>query len=81
MTRGNPGTGRGGFDSGLPLALTVLLLTGCGHAIRPEFAPNYGERFDFQRPPCRLSPQPALQEDEVGIRYFGAGGVYVEWRG
>ena len=63
------------------LGLTVLLLTGCGHVIRPEFAPNYGKRFDFQDPPCRLSPQPVLAQDEVGIRYFGAGGLYVEWRG
>lgn len=63
------------------LVLTILLLTGCGHVIRPEFAPNYGKRFDFQRPPCRLSPQPVLKEDEVGIRYFGAGGLYIEWRG
>jgi hypothetical protein len=63
------------------LALTVLLLTGCGHVVRPEFAPNYGQRFDFQDPPCRLSPQPVLKENEAGIRYFGAGGLYVEWRG
>lgn len=63
------------------LALTLALLTGCGHAIRPELAPNYGQRFDFQDPPCPLSPQPVLRDDEMGIRYFGAGGLYIEWRG
>jgi hypothetical protein len=63
------------------LALTAVLLTGCGHVIHPELAPNYGKRFDFQRPPCRLSPQPVLKDDEVGLRYFGTGGLYIEWRG
>ena len=69
-----------GFKPGL-LSLALLLLTGCGHVIRPELAPNYGKRFDFSDPPCRLSPQPVLKDNEVGIRYFGAGGLYIEWRG
>jgi len=62
------------------LALVLLVLSGCGHVIRPELAPNYG-RFDFSDPRCRLSPQPTLGTNEVGIRYFGAGGLYVEWQG
>jgi hypothetical protein len=61
----------------------LLLLAACGHTIRPEFAPNYASQggFDFKRPPCRVSPAPELAADEVGIRYLGAGGLYVEWRG
>lgn len=58
-----------------------LVLTGCGgHVIRPEFAPNFG-RFDFANPPCQPSAQPVLEADEVGLRYLGAGGLYVEWQG
>ena len=64
----------------ISLALALLVLSGCGHVIRPELAPNHG-RFDFSDPPCRLSPKPALGANEVGIRYFGAGGLYVEWQG
>lgn len=63
--------------------LPLLLLCGCGHTIQPEFAPNYAAKgaFDFAKPPCRLSPAPELAADEVAIRYLGAGGLYVEWRG
>jgi hypothetical protein len=65
----------------LPLLLASLALAGCnGHVVRPELAPNHG-RFDFSDPPCRLSPQPTLGADEVGLRYLGAGGLYVEWQG
>jgi len=65
----------------LPLLLALVSLAGCsGHVVRSEFAPNYG-RFDLSDPPCRLSPQPTLQADEVGVRYLGAGGLYVEWQG
>ena len=60
--------------------LSLTGLAGCGHVIRPELAPNYG-RFDFSDPPCRLSPKPRLGPDEVGLRYLGAGGLYVEWQG
>jgi hypothetical protein len=62
------------------LVLALLVLSGCGHVIRPELAPNHG-RFDFSDPPCRLSPKPALGANEVAIRYLGAGGLYVEWQG
>ena len=69
------------FLSSSLAALSALGLLGCGgHVIRPQFAPNYG-RFDFSKPPCKLSPQPALEAGEVGIRYLGAGGLYVEWQG
>ena len=81
MTRGNLNTGREGFSLTPLLSLAILLLAGCGHVIRPEFAPNYGKRFDFKDPPCHLSPQPVLGNNEAGIRYFGAGGLYIEWRG
>ena len=64
----------------LPL-LALIALAGCGgHVIRPQFAPNYG-RFDFSKPPCKVSPQPALGAGEVGLRYLGAGGLYIEWQG
>lgn len=63
------------------LAWALVFLAGCGHVIHPEFAPNYGKRFDFSDPPCPLSPQPVLGNNEAGIRYFGAGGLYIEWRG
>src|SRR5436309_2348182 len=60
--------------------LSLTGLAGCGHVIRPDLAPNHG-RFDFSDPPCRLSPKPRLGPDEVGLRYLGAGGLYVEWQG
>src|SRR5215216_3083773 len=62
------------------LVLVLLILSGCGHVIRPELAPNTG-RFDFSDPPCPLSSKPTLGTNEVGIRYLGAGGLYVEWQG
>lgn len=65
--------------------LALIALVGCGgHVIRPEFAPNFAPnngRFDFSKPPCKLSPQPVLEANEVGIRYLGAGGLYIEWQG
>lgn len=68
------------------LAPLILLfgLAGCsGHTIRAEFAPNYAQQgdFNFQEPPCRRSPKPSLGQDEVAIRYLGAGGLYLEWQG
>jgi hypothetical protein len=66
----------------LHLLLPLLLLIGCGHSIRPEFAPNYpGRSFDFAKPPCQLSAKPDLGANEVAIRYLGAGGLYIEWQG
>jgi hypothetical protein len=64
--------------------ILLLTLAGCGgHAIRPEFAPNYASQgaFNFKKPPCRLSAKPVLQPDEAAIRYLGAGGLYLEWEG
>lgn len=73
----------------LPLLLLVAL-SGCGgHVIQPEFAPNFALNlapnnnggFDFSNLPCKVSPQPALESDEVGLRYLGAAGLYIEWQG
>ena len=62
------------------LCLALICLAGCGHTIKPEFAPNH-HGFDFSNPPCPLSPPPVLEDNEVGIRYLGAGGLYVAWQG
>ena len=66
----------------LSLALT-LACAGCGHAVRGEFAPNHpGRQFDFRRPGCDPARRPAgTGPEEVFVRYLGAGGLYVEWRG
>ncbi|MFL6232172.1 MAG: MBL fold metallo-hydrolase, partial [Thermoanaerobaculia bacterium] len=61
-------------------SLSLTGLAGCGHVIRPELAPNHG-RFNFSDPPCRLSPKPELGPGDVGLRYLGAGGLYIEWQG
>ena len=66
------------------LALVVLLAWGCGHAIGPglEFEP--GPRFDFRRPPeCAgaAAGDESVAPHEVVVRYLGAGGLFVGWRG
>jgi hypothetical protein len=62
------------------LVPVLVWLVGCGHVIQPELAPNWG-RFDFAQPPCTLSPRPDAADDQVVLRYLGAGGLYVEWQG
>lgn len=63
--------------------LILLALAGCGHAIRGEFAPNHpGPRYDFARRSCDPARRPpGTGPDEVFLRYLGAGGLYLEWRG
>ena len=61
----------------------VLALAGCGHSIRGEFAPNHsGPRYDFAKRSCDPAARPpGSGPDEVFLRYLGAGGLYLEWRG
>jgi hypothetical protein len=49
--------------------------------IRRQYAPNHAADFDFTRPPCNAAPRPALAEGDMLVRYLGAGGLYIEWRG
>jgi L-ascorbate metabolism protein UlaG (beta-lactamase superfamily) len=59
--------------------LGTALLLGCGHVVYK--APNhYGERFDFKRPPCHPAGEPP-DDGRVAIRYLGAGGLAIRWRG
>jgi L-ascorbate metabolism protein UlaG (beta-lactamase superfamily) len=62
-------------------SLAAFLLLGCGHVIYK--APNHAcKPFDFEHPPCEPLGEPAGEEGEaVGIRYLGAGGVAIRWRG
>ena len=57
-----------------------------GHVIAGQFVLNHGGRdFDVARPPgeapCPAAPRPACGADDVCVRYLGAGGLYLEWRG
>jgi len=63
--------------------MLALACTGCGHVIRGEFAPNHpGKVYDFRHPGCSPAPRPPEPGgDEVLLRYLGAGGLYLEWRG
>ncbi|HEX5717033.1 MAG TPA: MBL fold metallo-hydrolase [Thermoanaerobaculia bacterium] len=63
----------------LTLALTCA---GCGHVIQGEFAPNHpGKTYDFAGRKCDRQRPGGAGPDEVFIRYLGAGGLYLEWRG
>lgn len=61
----------------------ALACAGCGHVIRGQFAPNHtGPRYDFRRPGCQPGPRPEEPGgDDVLVRYLGASGLYLEWRG
>jgi len=64
----------------------VLILTlacaGCGHVIRGEFAPNHpGPAYDFAQQRCDRQRPDGAGPEEVFVRYLGAGGLYLEWRG
>lgn len=60
----------------------ALLLAGCGHAVSPALDFDQAPRFDFRKPGCPVSTRPAeVGRDDVLVRYLGAGGLYVEWRG
>lgn len=66
-------------------AVLILALAwgGCGHVIRGEFAPNHpGPAYDFADRGCDPSQRPpGTGPEEVFLRYLGAGGLYLEWRG
>lgn len=60
----------------------AALLAGCGHAVSPNLDFDQAPRFDFREPDCPASTRPAeVGPDDVLVRYLGAGGLYVEWRG
>ncbi len=62
--------------------LAAVFLLGCsGHVIYK--APNHAcEPFDFENPPCAAAGETMGPDGEtVAIRYLGAGGVAIRWRG
>ena len=60
----------------------AALSLGCGHSIGPGLAENYQDGFDFLKPPkCSDPPSDPAPADAVVVRYLGAGGLYVGWRG
>ncbi len=63
--------------------LLVLAGAGCGHVVAPDVPFQHAPRFDFRNPPCHAAPAPAqfAPEDSVVVRYLGAGGLYIGWRG
>ena len=61
-------------------SLAAVLLLGCGHVIYQ--APNHAcKPFDFKHPPRCAPDESATSGVEVAIRYLGAGGVAIRWRG
>ncbi len=70
------------FLTAVLLLAASLAGVGCGHVIRGEHVPNhFGRDFDFRNPGCKAAPRPAARPDDVLVRYLGAGGLYLEWRG
>lgn len=64
------------------VAIALSLLAGCGHAVAPDLDFDQAPRFDFRAPDCPVAVRPAdVGPDDVLVRYLGAGGLYVEWRG
>lgn len=65
------------------IAVLSIAAVACGHSIDPGIAFQHRPPFDFARPPCSPAPRPVepLPDDQVVVRYLGAGGLYVEWRG
>ncbi len=62
--------------------ILALACAGCGHVIQGEFAPNHpGKAYDFSGQKCERQRPAGAGPDEVFIRYLGAGGLYLEWRG
>ncbi len=61
--------------------LASLVLGGCGHTLGT--ADGAVPAFDLRQPHCtpKESPPRTLDEDSVLVRYLGAGGIYLEWRG
>ena len=67
----------------LILGGAAVLALGGGHAIGPGLAESHPNGFDFLDPKCELAPRPPdpAPADAVVVRFLGAGGLYVEWRG
>ena len=74
----------------LVLVAVVIALAACsGHAVSPSVPFIGAPRYDFcehrERPapldPDLLGDLDGLEEDAVVVRYLGAGGLYVGWRG
>ncbi len=64
------------------ILILTLACTGCGHVIRGEFAPNHpGPAYDFAKQRCDRQRPGGAGPEEVFVRYLGAGGLYLEWRG
>src|SRR6187549_1866807 len=60
----------------------ALACAGCGHVIQGQFAPNHpGKTYDFAGQKCDRQRPAGAGPDEVFVRYLGAGGLYLEWRG
>ncbi|HUP42841.1 MAG TPA: hypothetical protein VM599_06485 [Thermoanaerobaculia bacterium] len=62
----------------------AALALGGGHSIGAGLAENHPDGFDFVDPEeCDPAPRPSdsATADKVVVRYLGAGGLYVEWRG
>ncbi len=60
----------------------AIAAAGChGHRVRAPLVRNHAGDFDFSRPPCDPAPRPAAGPDDVLVRYLGASGVWIEWRG
>jgi L-ascorbate metabolism protein UlaG (beta-lactamase superfamily) len=67
------------------LAVGLVLTLGCGHTIGPGIPFEDSPEYDFtQARRCdspTQPPPPIAGGDVVVVRYFGAGGVYIGWRG
>lgn len=64
------------------ILILSLACAGCGHVIRGEFAPNHpGPAYDFATQRCDRQRPGGAGPEEVFVRYLGAGGLYLEWRG
>ncbi len=60
--------------------LSLIGLSGCGHFVRG--AANFGGRpFDLSNPPACVRDASPPPPEEAAIRYLGAGGLAIEWRG
>lgn len=71
---------------GLERSLLVIAIAsgGCGHTIAPGVPFVPGAPFDFRHPAAcadAKAPDETAPPDHVVVRYLGAGGLYVGWRG
>lgn len=67
----------------LVLGGAAALALGGGRSIGPGLAANHPDGFDFLEPGCDPAPRPPdpAPADAVVVRYLGAAGLWVEWRG